>query len=140
MIVRVINLDIKQPIDFVTPIENLGGQRSLFITMLKRLEVMSLTSCLNQVAEGLNARDWLKMKQGAHQLKGASGYVGAGRVHYICYHIQNAYQEEQFDTMVYYYPFLVEYSIEFKRFSRKYLAELKGKSPLTIHNFTYIAS
>ena len=91
MIVRVINLDIKQPIDFVTPIENLGGQRSLFITMLKRLEVMSLTSCLNQVAEGLNARDWLKMKQGAHQLKGASGYVGAGRVHYICYHIQNAY-------------------------------------------------
>lgn len=87
MIVRVINLDIKNPIDFITPVENLGGQRSLFITMLKRLEVMSLTTCISQVAEGLNNKDWTKMKQGSHQLKGASGYVGAGRVHYCCYHI-----------------------------------------------------
>ena len=47
MVVRVINLDVTQPIDFVTSVQNLGGQRSLFITMLKRLEVMSLMSCLN---------------------------------------------------------------------------------------------
>ena len=33
-----------------------------------------------------------------------------------------------FQTMTDYYPFLVEYCIEFKRFSRKYLAELKGNS------------
>mgnify|MGYP000867874157 CR=1 FL=1 len=95
--------------------------------MLKRLEVMSLTSCMTQVAEGINQQDYNKMKQGAHQLKGASGYVGAGRVHYVCYHIQNAYQTNDFARMVEYYPMLVEYSIEFKRFSRKYLSDLKSK-------------
>lgn len=47
LIVRVINLDINQPIDLVMPVQNLGGQRSLFITMLKRLEVMSLTTSMN---------------------------------------------------------------------------------------------
>ena len=66
MIVRLIDLDIREPIDFVTPVKNLGGQRSLFITMLKRLEVMSLTTCISQVAEGLNDKDWAKMKQGSH--------------------------------------------------------------------------
>lgn len=127
MIVRVIDLDISQPIDFVTPVDNLGGQQGLFVTMLKRLEVLSLSQCMSQVAEGVNEGDWGKMKAGAHQLKGASGYVGAGRVHYACYHIQNCFHQDDFEGMVAYYPFLVEYCIEFKRFSRKYLTELQGK-------------
>jgi hypothetical protein len=66
MLVRLIDLDVKEPIDFETPVKNLGGQRSLFITMLKRLEVMSLNSCIEQVAIGMNDRDWEKMKQGSH--------------------------------------------------------------------------
>lgn len=103
MIIRLVDLDVSEPMDFVTPVENLGGQKSLFITMLKRLEVMSLTMCMNQVAEGLNEKDWNKMKQGAHQLKGASGYVGAGRLHYVCYHIQNAFHFEDYQKMVDYY-------------------------------------
>ena len=88
---------------------------------------MSLMSCLNQVSEGLNLEDWNKMKLGAHQLKGASGYVGAGRVHYVCYHIQKAFTKGEHQTMIDYYPLLIEYSIEFKRFSRKYLSDLKSK-------------
>ena len=124
---RVIDLDITKPIDFCTPVENLGGQKKLFITMLKRLEIMSLNTCAQQIAEGLNQKNWLTMKQGAHQLKGASGYVGAGRVHYVCYHIQNAFHTDDFKMMEDYYPLLVEACIEFKRFSRKYLVELKRK-------------
>ena len=62
MVIRVIDLDVTEPIDFVTPVENLGGQQKLFITMLKRLETMSLTMCMGQVAEGLKEGDWLKMK------------------------------------------------------------------------------
>ena len=50
MIVRVINLDVTEPIDFITSVESLGGIESLFITMLKRLEVMSLTMCMGLVA------------------------------------------------------------------------------------------
>ena len=95
--------------------------------MLKRLEVMSLNSCLNQGSEGMVQRDWNKMRQGSHQLKGASGYVGAGRLHYCCYQIQNAWHAEDYNKMVAYYPLLIEYSVEFKRFSRKYLSDLKSK-------------
>ena len=95
--------------------------------MLRRCEVMSMTMCMNQIAEGLNDKDWVKMRQGAHQLKGASGYVGAGRLHYVCYHIQNSYHKNNFPRMVAYYPLLVEMCIEFKRYSRRYLAEKKGK-------------
>lgn len=86
MHIRLINLDVSQPIDFVAPIKNLGDSK-LHITMLKRLETMSLNMCMSQVAEGVNEQDWDQVKQGAHQLKGASGYVGAGRLHYVCYHI-----------------------------------------------------
>ena len=73
--------------DLITPVENLNNKKSLFITMLQRIEVMSLKVCMSQVADGMNEKDWEKMKNGAHQLKGASGYVGAGRLHYVCYHI-----------------------------------------------------
>ena len=122
-----VDLDVREPIDFITPVENLSGQRQLFITMLTRLEVMSLTSSIQQVAEGLNTKDWQKMKSGAHQLKGASGYVGAGRVHYCCYHIQNGFMLDDYQKMVEYYPLLIESCIEFKRFSRRYLANLESK-------------
>ena len=96
--------------------------------MLKRLEVMSLTTCLRQVTDGVNERDWVKMKFGVHQLKGASGYVGAGRIHYMCFHIQRAFHQEDYDKMLELYPMLIEYSVEFKRFSRKYLADLKNQA------------
>ena len=87
MVVKLSNFDVTDPIDLITPVENLNGKTEFFIKMLKRIDVTSVMPCLTQVAEGLNEKDWDKMKQGAHQLKGSSGYVGAGRVHYCCYHI-----------------------------------------------------
>ena len=55
--------------------------------------------------------------------------MGAGRLHYVCYHIQNAFHNQDYQMMVDYYPLLIETCIEFKRFSRKYLAEQnKGKT------------
>ena len=64
----------------------------------------------------------------AHSLKGASGYVGAGKVHYACYYIQKAYSINDYDGMVNYYPLIVEACVEYKRFSRKYIARENGKS------------
>ena len=87
MVVKLSNFDVTDPIDLITPVENLNGKTETFIKMLKLIDVTSVMPCLTQVAEGLNEKDWDKMKQGAHQLKGSSGYVGAGRVHYCCYHI-----------------------------------------------------
>lgn len=83
--------------------------------------------CMGLIAEGVNEKDWNTMKQGAHQLKGAAGYVGAGRLHYISYHIQDAFHKDDFGQMMAYYPLLVESCIEFKRYSRKYIAEKQGK-------------
>lgn len=41
-----VDLDVSEPIDFIKPVENLSGQQQLFITMLTRLEVMSLTQSI----------------------------------------------------------------------------------------------
>lgn len=129
--IRISNLDVSQPVDLVTPIENLGGETTLYITMLKRFEGMSLTNCLKMITDAMNKQDWDAMKQGAHQLKGASGYIGGSRVHYICYHIQKAHHDNNIDLMIGYYPLLVEHCIELKRFVRRYLEEqreVSGKS------------
>ena len=65
----------------------------------------------------MGMKDWTKMKDGAHTLKSASGYVGAGKIHYACYYIQKAHHENNFTEMQIHYPLIVEASIEFKRFS-----------------------
>ena len=87
MNIRVSNLDVTEPIDFITPVQKFGVRQSLFIKMLNDFEDLSLTIYMGQVAQGLNDSDWTKMKEGAHTLKGSSAYVGAGRLHYACYHI-----------------------------------------------------
>ena len=67
------------------------------------------------------------MKNAAHSLKGASGYVGAGRVHYACYYIQKAYNSKNYEKMESYYPLIVEACIEYKRYSRKFIAQESGE-------------
>ena len=67
------------------------------------------------------------MKDGVHDLKSSSGYVGAGYLYYACCYILEAYKRNDFDGMARYYPLLVEAVIEFKRFSRKVIAEHNGK-------------
>ena len=81
------DLDINLPIDLDTPVRMLGGNHQLFLMMLGRLEVMSLNQNMKQIADAIRNNDWAEMKQGAHSLKGASGYVGASHIHYACYYI-----------------------------------------------------
>ena len=73
----------------------------------------------------------LKLKDLAHSLKGSSAYVGASRIHYACYFIQELYINNKYKEMVNHYPNLVEAAIEFRLYSRKILAERKD-------NTTYI--
>ena len=88
---------------------------------------MSLSSCLSQITDARNRQDWQAMKAAAHSLKGASGYVGAGRVHYACYYIQKAYNANDCEGMATYYQLVVEACLEYKRFARQYLAQAKSK-------------
>ena len=55
--------------------------------MLKELEKMALKPCIFKISQALSQQDWMKMQVGAHQLKAASAYVGAGRIYYTCYQI-----------------------------------------------------
>ena len=86
--------------------------------MLQKVEKMTLNSCMYKIADSLNEKNWPRLKEAAHTLKGASGYVGAGQLHYACYYIQRAYTEHDNQGIINFYPLLVEASIEFKRYSR----------------------
>ena len=42
--------------------------------------------------------------------------------------------------MVDYYPFLIEHSIEFKRFSRRYLSDLKSKKNMAQYKGSLVSN
>lgn len=90
--------------------------------MIERFENLAINTSLDQISEGLNEGDWLKMSVGAHSLKGAAGYSGTGRIYYMCCYIMSAYRSNDFQSMIQQYPLLVETCIEYKRFARKFLA------------------
>jgi len=127
MEIKAQDLDVSSPIDLNTPVKSLGGNYQLFYMMLSRLEVMSLTSNMQQIAKAVSDRDWDKMKLGVHSIKGASGYVGASRIHYACYFIQQAHQYGHHQEMLDRYPMLVESVIEFKRHSSRLLSTARGE-------------
>ena len=125
---KVIDVSIACPIDVTKAIEQFSGQREMFFKMLKKLEGLSLLPNLREIALAVDAkpRNYTAIKEKAHSLKGASGYIAAGPVHYCCYFIQDNYNSENFDAMMAYYPALVESSIEYIRYSRKIVAEFEG--------------
>ena len=86
-------MDITAPIDVDSSIASLGGNVKLYISMLARLEQMALNMCITQITDSIIEKDWEKLKVATHTLKGASAYVGAGKVHYACFYIQKAYLE-----------------------------------------------
>ena len=88
---RVVDLSVDTPIDVPRAIELLGNQAKIFYQMLGKLEKLSLTPALTDIAQAINDRDFNKYKSKAHSLKGASGYIGASNLHYSCYHIQECF-------------------------------------------------
>ena len=121
------NLDISLPIDTNAAMKVLGDNNSLFHKMLARLESLSIKTCMSEIKDALQTENWAKMYTSSASLRGPCGYVGAGRIQYACYYIETAYKNSDFVAMESYYPLLVEVIIEFKRYSRKYLAESQGK-------------
>jgi HPt (histidine-containing phosphotransfer) domain-containing protein len=71
----------------------------------------------------------------AHKIKGGAGYVGASRLHYAAYFMQDHYLKGRLDDMMSYYPTLIEAAIEFKIYSVKVMTMLKKKQQED--NFNY---
>lgn len=126
---RVVDLSVQFPIDTKKAIEALGGEKTIFYSMLGKFETMSLLSTMEELRDAVNELDYSKIKNKAHSLKGASGYIGAAGIHYSCYHIQEQYLAENYDKMVQYYPTLIEQVIQFRLYSRQAIAEFHKKQP-----------
>lgn len=80
-------MDISTPIDTRKAIDNLGGDPNMYYRMLGMFEGMSLFQSLEQVKTGIEELNYQTIKNGAHSLKGSSGYIGASHLHYACYFI-----------------------------------------------------
>ena len=65
----------------------------MFYRMLAKYEVASkLEENMKELGKGLEARDALQMKEGAHKIKGSCGYIGAAKLHYATYYIHNCWE------------------------------------------------
>ena len=60
----------------------------MYFMLLGELEKMSLLNDVKGVSEAFERGDYTAMKNSAHSLKSAAGYVGAGRLQDSCYWIQ----------------------------------------------------
>ena len=87
---------------------------------------MSLDPSMKDIATTLDSRDYEQYRNKAHSLKGACSYVGAGIVYHCCLQIQEAFSNQNYELMLYYYPFLVEASIEFKIHAKGLIANFEG--------------
>lgn len=120
---KVHDFSLDLPIDVKKAIEALGGEQKIFYSMLAKIESMSLNPSMVQMAAALDEKDYEQVKNKAHSLKGASGYIGASIVHYTCFQIQEAFQAEDYKKMIDYYPQLVEACIQFKIYANTLIAK-----------------
>ena len=91
----------------------------MYYRMLGKLEDPTIKQSMQEMVAHYENKDYGKIKELAHSLKGASGYIGASRVYYHCYFLQLHYVNGDYETMMKYYPGLVEAAVEFKVASRQ---------------------
>lgn len=115
---NLVDLKTETPIDLKKAVEILGGQKSIFFKMIAKIESSTLVPTLKDLAIAYDKKDYPQIKNKAHALKGATGYVGASRVHYCCWRIQELFTAENYEEMMEYYPSLIEYCLEFKVYAR----------------------
>ena len=115
-------LDISTPIDVTTAVNGLGGEQRMFYKMLESLESMTLIPVITNMRDAFDSKNYRMMKDQAHALKGACAYIGASRLHYVCFFMQEHFICERYEKIVEMYPSLIEAAIEFKLYSRQLLA------------------
>eukprot|EP01016_Furgasonia_blochmanni_P048462 TRINITY_DN7218_c0_g2_i1.p1 TRINITY_DN7218_c0_g2~~TRINITY_DN7218_c0_g2_i1.p1 ORF type:complete len:233 (+),score=43.34 TRINITY_DN7218_c0_g2_i1:189-887(+) len=60
------------------------GDEEVYWDMVKQFEKLTMDQTVNKVYESMKARDFMGVRSGAHQLKGASGYIGADDFNTAC--------------------------------------------------------
>ena len=88
---------------------------------------MTLTKTMKDIIPAYEEKNHKVFKECAHQLKGASAYIAASRLHYVCYYIQEFFLKKKYFRQETFYPNLVEAAIEFKIYSRNLIAKHNKK-------------
>jgi HPt (histidine-containing phosphotransfer) domain-containing protein len=86
--------------------------------MLARFEKTALNDNLIKIAEAINNKAYDIIERPVHTIKGSCGYVGASRLQASSFLMLIHYRNGNFETMIEYYPALIEAVIEYKIFSR----------------------
>ena len=87
----------------------------------------TLEESMQEIVKMFDNKKHEEFKNCAHGIKGSSAYIGAGRIHYVCYFIQENFVNKHLDNELEFYPCLVEAAIEFKTYSRKIMEKFEGK-------------
>ena len=114
--VQIHNIDISKPIDVGFSIKVLGDNPTAFYSMIKPL-AKTIDLNLTSIAKSFDCQDWKEMRDSVHQIKGASAFIGAGRIYYACYYIQESFSNSDFYLMQKYYPLLIEACVSYKTYS-----------------------
>ena len=108
------------------PVYALGGNIAKYFKMTAKFELAVMNPCMKRIAGATNTQDWQELHSIVNELREASGAIGASKVHYACFYIQEAYAENDFQEMFKCYPLLVEAIIELKRYLRRFLCEYRA--------------
>ena len=133
-IIKLHNFDLSDPIDLKSAVKALGGNTKTYFGILAKIEVNSLNKEMERLTSAIASEDLKNVKYALSTLLSAAGYAGAGHVYYACYYMWEPCNANKIQEMLEYYPLLIEVVIDFKRFSRKFLSECKGKVKYCFRN------
>lgn len=121
-----ISFDLSLPIDFDKGIKGIGDEDT-FYSIMEGFEDMTLAKNLMNMKEQIENSNYPELRGEAHSLKGASGYLAAGRLHQLSEKIQKSIDSHDTNTAINLYPRLIEESIYLKLFIKKTLSKKKSK-------------
>ena len=95
-------------------LKNLGCSIQHYLYLMKSFTDNVLETYMTNMATDYEMEQYKEIMHGAYNIKGASGYIGAGKIYYACHFIRQGYELGQYDQIREYYPTLVEAVVEYK--------------------------
>ena len=117
-----ITFNLKTVIDINAGIAQMGDEDT-FYSMMEGFDDMSLIKNISNLKEFYEANDCKLFRGEAHTLKGASGYLAAGRLYNITAQMCSAYENKNYELVFSYYPSLIEESIILRKEIKKVLSK-----------------
>jgi HPt (histidine-containing phosphotransfer) domain-containing protein len=119
------NFNLTDPIDLETGIKSIGDEET-FYNIMEGFDEMTLIETLNKMKESIQSQDFPKLRDAAHSLKGASGYLAAGRIFKLCESIHKCIDTKNYDGAIQLYPTFIAESITLRLYIKKLICKRKS--------------